>query len=218
LRLRQDFPIFLLCSAKERGAGDEVQIMETKGRRGPRTAGPIGTPAHAAKPVAIPAVAAEPDEAPTEPARPIENTAKAAEPEETAPERVTAAATLVSALEPTKGPSPDEFGYFSRDALAALAQSQAALARGLEAMSAEMAGLTLSGIDAAARTAAKMLGVKTLSDAIDINAGFACSSLNALVGGSAKLSELGVKLAAETSQPILTQFGKGWIKASRLGS
>jgi len=39
-----------------------------------------------------------------------------------------------------------------------------------------------------------------------------------LVGGSAKLSELGVKLAAETSQPILTQFGKGWIKASRLGS
>ena len=192
--------------------------METKGRRGPRAAAPIGTPAHAAKPVEIPAEAAGPADAPTEPGWPIENTAKAAEPEETAADRVTPAATLVSTLKATKGASPEEFGDFSRDALAALAQSQAALARGLGAMSAEMAGLTLSGIDTAARAATKMLGVKTLSDAIDINAGFACSSLNALVGGSAKLSELGVKLAAETSQPILTQFGKGWIKASRLGS
>jgi hypothetical protein len=95
---------------------------------------------------------------------------------------------------------------------------QAALARGLEALSAEMAGLALSGMDTASRTATKMLGVKTLSDALEVNAGFTCSSFDTLVGGSAKLSELGVKLAAETAQPILTQFGKDWVKASRLGS
>ena len=41
--------------------------------------------------------------------------------------------------------------------------------------------------------------------------GFTCSSLDALVGGSAKLSELGVKLAAETSQPLFGQLGKGWM-------
>jgi hypothetical protein len=38
--------------------------------------------------------------------------------------------------------------------------------------------------------------------------------LDAVVGGSAKLSELGARLAAEASQPILTQLGKSWIKAS----
>ena len=103
------------------------------------------------------------------------------------------------------------------DAAAALAQSQAALARGLEALSAEMAGLALSGMNVLARTATKLLAVKTLSDAIEVNAGFTCSSLETLVGGSAKLSELGVKLAAETSQPFFGQLARGWSKAARPG-
>jgi len=67
-----------------------------------------------------------------------------------------------------------------------------------------------------AHTATKMLAVKTLSDAIEVNAGFTCSSFDALVDGSAKLSELGVKLAAETSQPLLSQLCRGWNKAGRL--
>jgi hypothetical protein len=187
--------------------------METKGRRAPRAAGPS---TQAAQSAAIPAVR-EQAETSTEPALQVDVPTKAAEPEETALELAEAAAAPVSMPKPAKGMSPGDLGHFSRDAFAALAQSQAALARGLEAMSVEMAGLALSGIDTAARTATKLLGVKTLSDAIDVNAGFACSSWDALVGRSAKLSELGVKLAAETSQPILAQFGKGWIKGSRLG-
>ena len=103
------------------------------------------------------------------------------------------------------------------DAAAALAQSQAALARGLEVLSAEMAGLALSGMNMVARTATKLLAVKTLADAIEVNAGFTCSSFDALVGGSAKLSEIGVKLAAETCQPLLTQLDRSWSKAARLG-
>jgi len=165
-------------------------------------------------------IAKEPAEASTEPLSAPEVLVGAAKPEETAVDFVPLAVTSasqpgVAALtEVTKSMS----AHFSRDAFAALAQSQAALVRGLEALSVEMAGLALSGIATAARTATKMLGIKTLSDAIEVNAGFTCSSLDALVGGSVKLSELGAKLAAETSQPILTQFGKDWIKASRLGS
>ena len=116
--------------------------------------------------------------------------------------------------ETAKSASSENLADFGREAFAAVAQSQAAVARGLEALSAEMAGLALSGIDAAARTATDMLAVRTLSDAIEVNAGFTCSSFDALVGGSAKLSELGTRLAAEASQPILTQLGKGWIKAA----
>jgi hypothetical protein len=62
-----------------------------------------------------------------------------------------------------------------------------------------------------------LLAVKTLSDAIEVNAGFTCSSFDTLVGGSAKLSELGMKLAAETSQPLFGQLTRGWSKAGRLG-
>ncbi len=199
-------------------------MMETKGRRAPRAARPIEAPAEPVNPIEVPALAEPPAEPPTEPLEAAEILDETTGPTERAidfvPPAVTPASQLgVAALtKVSKSTSPDDLAHFGHDAFAALAQSQAALAQGLDALSVEMAGLALSGIETAARTATKMLGIKTLSDAIEVNAGFTCSSLDALVGGSVKLSELGVKLAAETSQPILTQFGKDWIKASRLGS
>jgi hypothetical protein len=118
---------------------------------------------------------------------------------------------LVAPAERASSEDPADLG---RDAFAAFVQSQTAMARGLEALSAELAGLALSGIDATARTATEMLAVKTLSDAIEVNAAYTRSRFVALVGSSAKLSELGAKLAADASQPILIQLGKGWIKAA----
>jgi hypothetical protein len=164
--------------------------METKGRRSPRTS---GTGAAADE---MPALVETPAEVPAFAVTPA--TVPATEPPPAAP------------------PAPDEIGQFGREAMAALAESQAAMARGLEAMSDEMAGLTRSSIDIVARTATEMLGVKTLSDAFKVNALFARESFDSLLDGSAKLSGLGVKLAAESSRPILTQLGQGWIKAVRL--
>jgi hypothetical protein len=211
-----------LCGAKCCAAAkDKAEIMETKGRRSLRASGPTEAPAAPFKPVEAPAPANGPSEA--EPPKPAEQLVEAAKSTETAVDLVTAAAT--AAPTPRIGPLPaapktantDFLGHFEGDAAAALAQSQAALARGLEALSAEMAGLALSGMDVLARTATKLLAIKTLSDAIDVNAGFTCSSLETLVGGSAKLSELGVKLAAETSQPLFGQLARGWSKVARVG-
>jgi hypothetical protein len=194
-------------------------MMETRGRRAPRAAAPSAASAHPIEPIETPAAAAGPSEAPPEPA-PAELPVEAAEPAETALDVATTATG--AALQPgivtppaaTRAP-PHEIAHPSRDTLTAFSQSQAALARGLEALSAEMVGMALSGIDTAARTARRMLSVKTLSDAIAVNTGFTCSNLDTFVGGSAKLSELGVKLATETCQPILSQIGKGWSVDSR---
>ncbi len=185
--------------------------MESKGRRAVRAAAPGAIPAEtvnlaatspdAGKPVEGPAQEFVP-EPPVEVAAPVVTVA--------APPRVD---TLAAAA---KNASGEEVADFGREVFAALVKSQTALARGLEAMSVEVTGLAISGIDAATRTATDMLGVKTLSDAIEVNAGFTRSSFDALVGGSAKLSELGMKLATEASQPILTQLGKSWVKAARL--
>jgi hypothetical protein len=111
----------------------------------------------------------------------------------------------------------EELCDFGREFFAAFVQSQTAVARGLEALGAEAAGMAISGIDAAARAASEMLRVKTLSDALDVNAGFTRNSFETLVEGSAKLSELGMKLATEASHPILTQLGRSWIKTARRG-
>jgi hypothetical protein len=182
--------------------------MESKGRRALRAAAPGTVPAETMSPAVASPSAGKPAEqlisaeAPVEVVAPV--VAAAATP---AVERLAAAA---------KSASGAEVADFGREVFAALVQSQTAVARGLEALSVEVTGLAISGIDAATRTATDMLGVKTLSDAIEVNAGFTRSSFDALVGGSAKLSELGMKLATEASQPILTQLGKSWVKAARL--
>ena len=124
------------------------------------------------------------------------------------PTATSMAAPSVEALaETVKSASPKDLAGIGSEAFAALVQSQTAVARGLEALSAELTGLALSTIDTATRTATDLLAVRTLSDAIEVNAGFGRNSFVALVGGSAKLSELGAKLAAEASQPILKQLG-----------
>jgi hypothetical protein len=182
--------------------------MESKGRRALRAAAPGTIPAETVNPSATapdeatPAEELIPPEVPVDVAVPVATVA--------ALPRVD---TLAAAAKNASGAEVFDFG---REVFAALVQSQTAAARGLEALSVEVTGLAISGIDAATRTATDMLGVKTLSDAIEVNAGFTRSSFDALVGSSAKLSELGMKLATEASQPILTQLGKSWIKAVRL--
>jgi hypothetical protein len=197
--------------------------MESKGRRSLRASGATEAPAAPLKPVEAPPPANGQDE--IEPPKPAEMLAEASEASksaETAVDLVTPAATPppTPSIGPppsaTKSTKPDITRHFGGDAGAALAQSQAALARGLEALNAEMAGLALTGMNVLARTATKLLAVKTLSDAIEVNAGFTCSSLETLVGGSAKLSELGLKLATETSQPLFGQLARGWSNATRL--
>ncbi len=185
--------------------------MESKGRRALR----------AVAPAKIPAETVQRTETLRGVEKPVEGLAEEFVPAE-APEEVVAPVVAVAAPSAADMPvaaaenaSVEEVADFGREVFAAFVQSQSAVARGLEAMSAEVTGLAISGIDAATRTATDMLGVKTLSDAIEINAGFTRNSFDALVGGSAKLSELGMRLAAEASQPILTQLGKSWIKAAR---
>jgi hypothetical protein len=183
--------------------------METKGRRGLRAAAPGAIPAEVDAPAKTPIGAVKPveermpAEAPAD--LPMAPTGPMAAPSR---ERaVTASAACAFS---------DVFADFGSQNFAAFIRAQTALARGLEALSAEMAGLTLSGIDSAARTATEMLAVKTIADAIEVNAGFSKRNFDTLIGGSAKLSELGVKLASEASQPILTQLGKDWTRVARL--
>lgn len=179
--------------------------MESKGRRVVRSAGAVAAPVET--PIEPPNWADSPSPA----AEPVQPAMQVQAPASPVPEST-------GALMPTNGISSREISDFGRQTFAAFGQSQAALARGLEALSAEAAGLVLSGIDATARAASKMLGVKTFSDAIEVNAGLTCSSFDTLLGGSARLSELGMKIAAEISQPLLTELGQVWIKAARRSS
>jgi hypothetical protein len=124
------------------------------------------------------------------------------------------APTMLAARRPAAA-ADDVFAY-SQQAWAALAEAQAAAARGFEALVGEINTLTRSEFAAAADSATAMLGVKTLAEAVEVNLGYARRSFDALIGSSAKLSEIGVKAAADTSRPILTRLGNG-LKLTHFG-
>jgi phasin family protein len=102
-------------------------------------------------------------------------------------------------------------------ALVAWGESQAAAARGLDALNAEIGGLARAGIENATRTANRLLAVKTLPDIAEVAAGFTRSSFATAVESSARLSEIGAQMAAEVSTPFLEHFAKNWTKAGLLG-
>ena len=111
-----------------------------------------------------------------------------------------------------------ERANLGEDAFAAIEEARSAMARGFHALSDEIMGLTRCGIDTSARTAIEMLSVKTFSDAITVNSSFARASFDNWLDGSAKFTELGVKLAVESARPFLTRLSKSWTYAPRPGS
>ncbi len=170
--------------------------METKrtrsGRIAPPPENPIPQAVPAKTPIQIqPYEAAEPDPA-------------------AAPSRPDVAVKRRTSLVPTISATCGGLADFGGKALVAVEESRAAMARGFDALSEEMAGLARCGIDTVTRTAIEMLAVKSFSDAIAVNASFARASFDNWIGGSAKFSELGVKLAVESSRPFLAHLGESW--------
>jgi hypothetical protein len=164
--------------------------METKGKRSRRSAAPSENP----KPREV----VEPNPA-------------------MAPSRPDVVVQRVQSPVPATSAPRGELADFGSEALAAIDESRAAMARGFDALSEEIARLARCGIDTAARTAIEMLAVKTFSDALAVNAGFTRASFDDWLGGSAKLSEFGVKLAVESSHPFLAHLAKSWSFTPYLG-
>ena len=187
-------------------------MSEQKGKRAPRESARRTTAWSEPKPAeTTPAEAAPAETAPVETA-PVETAAETAwemaapAPEIAAPEMPPAVPAPLRRGEAAAG----EFRPLGHDALVAFAESQAALARGFGAFVLELTGLARSGAAVAAESATAMLGAKTLAEAIGVNFGFAQRSFDRAIEGSAKLSEIGVRLAADTARPILLRLSDAW--------
>lgn len=95
-----------------------------------------------------------------------------------------------AAAVPAPGPTYAHFADFGRNAVAAAIDSNAALSAGFEAMGREVALCTRAALENAGETARGLLGARTLEDVVRLQTEFARRSLDRLVEGTAKLSEL----------------------------
>lgn len=96
----------------------------------------------------------------------------------------------------------EQMADLGRENFAALLRANAALTEGLEAIGKEVILDARRAFEQAAETATALLGAKTFEDVFQLNSEFAKLNLERLIERSAKLSEMGVKLANEALAPL----------------
>lgn len=95
----------------------------------------------------------------------------------------------------------------AEDPWTAFAEAQSALARGLEKMAVEATGISRSGMVATTDAAVALLGARTVAEALEINAGLVRRGIDAMMEGTARLSEIGAQALADASRPFLSRMG-----------
>jgi phasin family protein len=99
-------------------------------------------------------------------------------------------------------PSLEDVQSFAKGNIDAMSQAGQAFAHGVQQLSQEVAGLAQTSFEQAVEAGKQVLAARTLSDVVRINADYTKSSTEALVANSAKLGELGVKVANDAFTPV----------------
>jgi hypothetical protein len=189
--------------------------MESRGRRTPRMAAPVENPTPQAAPEVPDSVNI--DKPVEETFAPAEVVAERISPPVPAPDPLPAPASapvlLPETAPPVSLPASSPLSTADRNFFDLIADSRAVLARGVESISDELASFARHSIDTTVHTAVQMLGVRTWADAVAVNTSFARASLDRWLDSTAKVSELGVKLAIESSKPFVTKIGEAWSRA-----
>jgi hypothetical protein len=93
-----------------------------------------------------------------------------------------------------------------KSALASIGETQTAIASDIMTIALEMTGLARSNLAATGDSLAALLAARNLVDVVEIQIGFARRSLGAIVDGSTRLGELGLRLASSATKPVLGGF------------
>ena len=119
-------------------------------------------------------------------------------------------AIAAAMTEPMPPPAIAAAAEAAADSWSTVADAQSALTRGFEQFAVELAGMTRTGMVAGTDAALALLGARTLAEAVEINAGLARRGIDAMIAGSARLSEIGLKTMADASKPLLAHFRAPW--------
>lgn len=91
---------------------------------------------------------------------------------------------------------------FNRQNVEAVVKSGLIVARGLQDMNRTLLTLVQEQVEQSVAAGKALIGVKTLSDLIEIQSGLVKGNVDKLVAESNKISDVGVKLAEEAFAPI----------------
>ena len=102
----------------------------------------------------------------------------------------------------------DEMQHIGKENVDATLKSFGALSRGMQTIAVEVADYSKKVFEQGTATAEKLLGVKSLDKAFEVQADYAKSSYEGFVAQATRLGELYADLAKEAYRPFETHFGK----------
>ena len=166
-------------------------------------------PIAAAKPVKL--VAAKPIEVPVVVAPAVAASAKVAPAAVTSPAVRPAAnmAPVTKQLEKTMTTSfkgAEEFVAFSQGNLEAIMKSGQIWATGLQDMSKSMAATAQASLDETVAAFKALTSVKSVKEAVDLQAALARTSMEKAVAGSSQMADASFKLAEQAMAPLTARF------------
>lgn len=123
-----------------------------------------------------------------------------------------AAGRAVSAFKPIEAFNPaqafktaDEVANFGKANLDALMAAGTNFFRGWEELTRSVAGLTQSQVETSLQAATALLGAKSLSELGELHKSYAKATFDNAVSEASRFSELAIRIATETAEPLNAQ-------------
>ena len=109
----------------------------------------------------------------------------------------------------------EDMAQLNKENMEAAVKSSQILAKAAEQMGKAIAGFTQSSLELSAQAGQAMLGAKTLRDFVELQSEYAKNSFDHVVAGTAKISDMAVKVANEAIEPISQRVNEAVEKVSK---
>lgn len=109
----------------------------------------------------------------------------------------------------------EDVTQISKDNVDALVRSSQILAKSAEQISRAIAGFAQSSLEMSAQAGQAVLGVKTISDLIELQSEYARNSMDHFIAGTSKITDISVKVANEAIEPINQRVNEAVEKISK---
>lgn len=104
--------------------------------------------------------------------------------------------------------SPEELQKLSKDNIESAMKSFGTLSKSAQAIAVEIADYTKTSFEQGTAALEKLLGAKTIEQAMEIQQSYLKTAYEGAVAQATKLGELYTELAKETYKPFEASFGK----------
>lgn len=109
----------------------------------------------------------------------------------------------------------EDFQKFGRQGMDAYLKNFGAMSKGIQAIAVEVADYSKKQFEASSAAFEKLVGVKTLDKAIEVQADYAKQAFEGFVAHSTKVGQLVTNLTKDAVKPVETAVAQATAKAAK---